>query len=233
LDLAPESAEEIRRTARFGAMDGILTGVLLILAYVTLAYLPFGTSDHVLAVFPSVATIALAGQVVIALFSVFAILFALALRSLLRDRDRRMSMAATLFFGLGSVLASLLAILMVSETSTLASLYAAGGPNRPAIALQEDVVQFGLSGALNLSEFLLSVGIFAFGALMVRSRTFPNWVGYLGMVGAGVFLIGIAISSFLVLIAGFVPTLAWVFAASAFIWRSARTPGAASPTTSS
>ena len=211
-------------------MDGVITGVFLIVAFVSLNYLAPGPADTFLRNWDSIATEALIGQIAIAIAAVFALPFSLALWRTLRSRDPRMSLAGALLFSIGALLAALLTNLMASELSTLAALYAAGGANQGAILVQANVALYGFSGPLNLSELFLFMGIVPLAGLMVRSQIFPDWVGYVGVLGALVGVISIA-AGYIALFVALILGLVWIFASCGFLMRSAGpTRGAARPT---
>ncbi|HWM52622.1 MAG TPA: hypothetical protein VNP71_05615, partial [Thermoplasmata archaeon] len=71
-------------------------------------------------------------------------------------------------------------------------------------------------------------GFAVYGFATIRGKPFPRWLGYVGILGAILFLVGsLPVSgAFTAIFAGVILILVWVFATSGLMWRS-RTPSAA------
>src|SRR5438093_1582595 len=92
-----------------------------------------------------------------------------------------------------------------------------------------------LFGGLVIATFAVSFGFLVFAAgfavygfATVRGRPFPRWLGYVGILGAVLFLLGaLPVSgAFTAILVGTVLILGWMFASSGLLWRSG-TPRAA------
>src|SRR2546426_533721 len=74
----------------------------------------------------------------------------------------------------------------------------------------------------------LAAGFAVYGFATIRGKPFPRWLGYVGILGAILFLVGsLPVSgAFTAIFAGVILILVWVFATSGLMWRS-RAPSAA------
>ncbi len=219
------------RSARFGGISGILTGVFLVLGVVTVGgafAVVTGPVDQLLAKFNTYRNQLLANLVVVSLTGVFFVLFSVALRNALKSKDNTMSTAGAMLVILGNFAFAVLVNLGFSEESTLAGIYATGGQSQTAAVVAASAILSGVEGALNLASFFSGLGVLLLGLAMVNSKIFPNWVAYVGIASGIATVISVAlggefggiVSGLIGLVGSIVLAVAWLFATSRYLLRS-------------
>jgi len=134
---------------------------------------------------------------------------------------------ATLLALVGIVVTAVVFIGEAIALDVLSGAYATGGVSKTAaIIVAQAVIGF---GSVEVFGFLVfAAGFAVYGFATVRGRPFPRWLGYVGILGAVLFLLGaLPVSgAFTAILAGTVLILGWMFASSGLLWRSG-TPRAA------
>jgi len=215
--------------SRSGGLCGILFGVLVIATFAASYNFPSGPSqaDATLAQFSSFRTAFLAGDIFIGLAVVFTIPYFVAVRNAFNGGNRLLVETATLLALVGIVVTAVVFIGEAIALDVLSGAYATGGVSKTAaIIVAQAVIGF---GSVEVFGFLVfAAGFAVYGFATVRGRPFPRWLGYVGILGAVLFLLGaLPVSgAFTAILAGTVLILGWMFASSGLLWRSG-TPRAA------
>ncbi len=211
------------RDSMLGGICGILTGILFVATFAVAYNFPASPSqaDATLASFGSSRTAFLAANVLIGLAAVFAIPFYFALRSALNGKDDLLIGAATAFSIVGIVITAVAFIGEVIILDVLSSTYAAGGISKTAaVVVAQAAIGF---GTLDIFGFLVLVaGVAVYGFVTIKGRRFPRWLGVVGILAAILSVVGSLpySASFYAFIVAFVLLLVWIFASSAYLWRS-------------
>src|SRR2546426_12062633 len=215
--------------SRLECLCGILFGVLVIATFVTSYNFPAGPSeaDATLAQFSSFRTAFLAGDIFIGLAVVFAIPYFVGVRNAFDRENRLLVGTATLLALVGIVVTAVVFIGEAVALDVLSGAYATGGVSKTAaIIIAQAVIGF---GSVEVFGFLVfAAGFAVYGFATRRGRPFPRWLGYVGILGAVLFLLGAfpVSGAFIAILAGTVLILVWIFASSGLLWRSG-TPQAA------
>jgi hypothetical protein len=222
------------RNARVGAAFGIVTGILIIIAFLFRA--PPGPAATQLSNFNAGAW-ELAG-ILNALILLAAVPFAAYIRSVLEGKSPGTASAGAILFIIGATFGSVVGVLQASEMNSLAASYITGSaPDRAAALLAASLFN-DIAGSI-LTVVLIAAGIVLFSASMFNSRIFANWVADVGIASAVVLTVAIGlmpfvsstgIVAFLFILVYFVLTAIWVFASSAYLARAARPAPVGAPT---
>ncbi len=206
-----------------GSLCGVLFGILVIAAFAVSYNFPSAPSqaDATLAGFSSVRTAFVAGDILIGLAAVFAIPYFVGLRNAFNGKDRLLVGTATLFAIVGIIVTAAVFIGEAIALDVLSGPYATGGVSKTAaIIVAQAVIGF---GTVEIFGFLVfSAGFAVYGFVTIKGVPFPRWLGYVGILGAVLFLLGaLPVSgAFTAITAGVVLILVWVFASSWFLWGS-------------
>ena len=216
--------------AKLGGFCGAITGILFIAAFVAAVQLPFAPSqaETTLANFNALRVSFLIGNILIGLAAVFAIPFYVSLRNALRSSEFVVAAAAATFAVVGIVILATLFIAQTIALQVLADAYASGGVKATITVVVAQTV-IGVGGVFLFGFLLLSVGIGLYGYLAIKSRVFPSWLGYLGIVTAVLSVVsfsplGTTGVGFEVFLVSFALLLIWIFASSVLLWRSPAPP---------
>ena len=153
-----------------------------------------------------------------------ALPFAAYLRSVLEGKSPGTASAAVLLFVVGIVFATVAGIVQATVLGSLASSTDTNG------AFLIATILYGVVTSL-APLAILEGGIVLFSVTMLNSRIFPNWVADVGIGSAVVVIAYVGLTpfsgsagflTFVLLIAYVVLFLAWTFASSAYLLRSAR-----------
>src|SRR2546422_8813359 len=209
--------------SRLGGLCGILFGVLVIATFATSYNFPAGPSeaDATLAQFSSLRTAFLAGDIFIGLAVVFTIPYFVAVRDAFNGGNRLLVETATLLALVGIVVRAVVFIGEAIALDVLSGAYATGGVSKTAaIIVAQAVIGFGSVEVFGFVVF--AAGFAVYGFATVRGRPFPRWLGYVGILGAVLYLLGaVPVSgAFTAIFAGVILILVWVFATSGLMWRS-------------
>lgn len=160
------------------------------------------------------------------LLNILGILIWLALYFALRESEPTYALLGLVFFLGHSVPVALSDFRLPGMTVRLAQIYATGGPAEKAAAL---VVMQSVSEWMNTAYYvaggiMVGVAILLFGLAMLNSRWFPRWLGWLGVVGGGLSLIGGLFLPFLqavaiLLLVGAVLVFAWILISGIYLLR--------------
>ncbi len=180
--------------SRLAGVSGILFGILLIATFASSYNFPSGPAqaDATLAQFSSFRSAFLAGDIFIGLAAVIAIPYFVGLRAAFNGKDRLLVGSATLMGDVGIVVTA-------------------------AVFIGEAI------GTVEVFGFLtLAAGFAVYGFTTIQGRPFPRWLGYVGILGAVLFLLGaVPVSgAFTAIFAGTVLILVWIFATSVLMWKS-------------
>jgi len=209
--------------SRLAGVSGILFGILLIATFASSYNFPSGPSqaDATLAQFSSFRSAFLAGDIFIGLAAVIAIPYFVGLRAAFNGKDRLLVGSATLMGVVGIVVTAAVFIGEAITLDVLSGPYATGGVSKTvAVIVAQAVIGF---GTVEVFGFLtLAAGFAVYGFTTIRGRPFPRWLGYVGILGAVLFLLGaVPVSgAFTAIFAGTVLILVWIFATSALMWKS-------------
>ncbi len=210
---------------KLGAACGIAIGILFLAAFGTSQTRFTLTAEEALQSFSTTyRTTGIVGLVSVALLLVFAYPFFQSLRDAFKGRGGLFANTAAL---LGVVAFALLAVSYFAQfagMNALAGLYAAEtGAKRDAAVVTAEAVLALANGLLSLALMTLATGVLLFGGLMRNSGRFPNWLAYVGILSAVLYLPAIVLPfSILTLAAGFaffILLLVWVFACAGYLWR--------------
>src|SRR2546422_2678788 len=214
--------------SRLGGLCGILFGVLVIATFVTSYNFPAGPSeaDATLAQFSSLRTAFLAGDIFMGLAVVFAIPYFVGVRNAFDRENRLLVGTATLLALVGIVVTAVVFIGEAVALDVLSGAYATGGVSKTAaIIVAQAVIGF---GSVEVFGFLVfAAGFAVYGVATIRGRPFPRWLGYVGILGGVLFLLGaVPVSgAFTPIFARVILILVWGFATSGLMWGSGA-PGA-------
>ncbi len=205
------------------------SGVLFFAAFFVAQQQFTMTGEQILQSFSTYSPTALAGLVVFSLVLLFAVPFFLSVRDVLENRNRLLANAAVAFLVLGFAVVAASLFAQVAGLRTLADIYAREtGARRDAAAVTAEAVLGLTNGLLILGLVALSTGVLLFGFLGRNSGRFPNWLAYVGMLSAILGYVGFGLPfSIVTLAAGFAfffLLLVWIFASSAYLWRSGAMP---------
>ena len=209
--------------SRLAGVCGILFGILVIATFAVSYNFPSGPSqaDATLAQFSSLRNAFLAGDIFIGLAAFFAIPYFVGLRNAFNGKDRLLVGSATLMGLVGIVVTAAVFIGEAITLDVLSGPYATGGVSKTAaVIVAQAVIGF---GAVEVFGFLVfAAGFAVYGFATIRGRPFPRWLGYVGILGAVLFLLGaVPVSgAFTAIFAGVILILVWVFATSGLMWRS-------------
>ncbi len=214
------------RDSRLGAICGILLGILLVATFAVSTNFPAGPSqaDATLAGFSSFRTSFLAADIFLGLAAVFAVAYFAELRNTFDGDDRLLVGTATLLAIVGIVVTAVVFIGEAIALDVLSGVYATGGISKTAaVVVAQGIIGFGTVEVFGF--LLLGAGFAVYGFLTIRGKPFPRWLGYVGMVEAIFFLGGsLPVSgAYFALIVGVVLLLVWLFASSAYLWKSSST----------
>jgi len=215
--------------SRLSSVCGILFGILVIATFASSYNFPSGPSqaDATLAQFSSLRSAFLAGDIFIGLAAVLAIPYFVGLRNAFNGKDRLLVGSATLMGLVGIVVTAAVFIGEAITLDVLSGPYATGGVSKTAaVVVAQAVIGFGTVEVFGFLVF--AAGFAVYGFATIRGKPFPRWLGYVGILGAILFLVGsLPVSgAFTAIFAGVILILVWVFATSGLMWRS-RTPSAA------
>jgi len=210
--------------SRIGAICGILLGILVIATFAVTANFPASPAqaDATLAGFNGFRTAFLAADVFIGLAAVVAMPYFLSLRKAFKGTDRLLTATATAFSIVGIVTTAVVLIGEAIALDVLSGPYATGGISRTvAIIVAQAVI--GLGTAEVFGFLLLAAGVGVYGYLTMKGTPYPRWLGVVGILSLIAFLLGAlpVADAFVALLAGAVLLLAWIFASSVLLWRSA------------
>ncbi len=202
---------------------GILFGILVIATFAASYNFPSGPSqaDATLAQFASFRSAFLAGDIFIGLAAVIAIPYFVGLRAAFNGRDRLLVGSATLMGLVGIVVTAAVFIGEAITLDVLSGPYATGGVSKTAaVIVAQAVIGFGTVEVFGFLVF--AAGFAVYGFATIRGKPFPRWLGYVGILGAILFLVGsLPVSgAFTAIFAGVILILVWVFATSGLMWRS-------------
>lgn len=202
---------------------GILFGILVIATFAASYNFPSGPSqaDATLAQFSSFRSAFLAGDIFIGLAAVIAIPYFVGLRAAFNGRDRLLVGSATLMGLVGIVVTAAVFIGEAITLDVLSGPYATGGVSKTAaVIVAQAVIGFGTVEVFGFLVF--AAGFAVYGFATIRGKPFPRWLGYVGILGAILFLVGsLPVSgAFTAIFAGVILILVWVFATSGLMWRS-------------
>src|SRR2546426_4546141 len=209
--------------SKSGGLCGILFGVLVIATFAASYNFPSGPSqaDATLAQFSSFRTAFLAGDIFIGLAVVFTIPYFVAVRNALNGGNRLLVETATLLALVGIVVTAVVFIGEAIALDVLSGAYATGGVSKTAaIIVAQAVIGFGSVAGFGFLVFAAGFAVYGFATR--RGRPFPRWLGYVGLLGAVLFLLGAfpVSGAFIAILAGTVLILVWIFASSGLLWRS-------------
>jgi len=215
--------------SRLSSVCGILFGILVIATFASSYNFPSGPSqaDATLAQFSSFRSAFLAGDIFIGLAAVLAIPYFVGLRNAFNGKDRLLVGSATLMGLVGIVVTAAVFIGEAITLDVLSGPYATGGVSKTAaVVVAQAVIGFGTVEVFGFLVFAAGFAVYGFAS--IRGKPFPRWLGYVGILGAILFLVGsLPVSgAFTAIFAGVILILVWVFATSGLMWRS-RTPSAA------
>src|SRR5438128_7728903 len=209
--------------SRLAGVSGILFGILLIATFAASYNFPSGPSqaDATLAQFSSFRTAFLAGDIFIGLAVVFTIPYFVAVRNALNGGNRLLVETATLLALVGIVVTAVVFIGEAIALDVLSGAYATGGVSKTAaIIVAQAIIGF---GSVEVFGFLVfAAGFAVYGFATRRGRPFPRWLGYVGILGAVLFLLGAfpVSGAFIAILAGTVLILVWIFSSSALLSRA-------------
>jgi len=209
--------------SRLAGVCGILFGILVIATFAASYNFPADPSqaDATLAQFSSLRNAFLAGDIFIGLAAVFAIPYFVGLRNAFNGKDRLLVGSATLMGLVGIVVTAAVFIGEAITLDVLSGPYATGGVSKTtAVVVAQAVIGFGTVEVFGFLVF--AAGFAVYGFATIRGKPFPRWLGYLGILGAVLFLLGsLPVSgAFTAIFAGVILILVWVFATSVVMWRS-------------
>ncbi len=214
---------------RIGAFCGFVSGVLFFAAFFVAQAQFTMTGEQILQSFSTYSPTALATLVVFSLVLLFAVPFFLTLRDVLETQNRLFANAAVAFLVVGFAVVAASLFAQVAGLRTLADIYAQNtGARRDAAAVSAEAVLGLTNGLLILGLVALSTGVLLFGVLSRNSGRFPNWLAYVAILSAILGFVGFGLPFSLVTLAAgigfFFLLLAWIFASSAYLWRSQAMP---------
>src|SRR3989454_10594534 len=208
---------------------GALFGVLFAVSYIARFFIP----DHAETAAESLANydgrVAILFGVVSTFSGIFAVFFVLSLRAALPRRDSVLTTAAVVFSIIAIMVPVVVNLIALDARATLAGIYnnsTVSGVDRAAALVSEQVLE-----AEEEAFFALFVGaplsIGLFSGSMWKSRGFPNWVTQLGPGFIAVYLVGLLLIAFGVVVPGlgfgYLGLLfLWVLASSVYLYRSGR-----------
>jgi len=209
--------------SRLAGLCGILFGILVIATFAASYNFPSGPSqaDATLAQFSSFRSAFLAGDIFIGLAAVIAIPYFVGLRAAFNGKDRLLVGSATLMGLVGIVVTAAVFIGEAIALDVLSGPYATGGVSKTAaVIVAQAVIGFGTVEVFGFLVF--AAGFAVYGFATIRGKPFPRWLGYVGILGAILFLVGsLPVSgAFTAIFAGVILILVWVFATSGLMWRS-------------
>jgi Domain of unknown function (DUF4386) len=212
--------------SRIVGVCGILFAILLIATFAASYNFPSGPSqaDQTLAGFSSSRTAFIAGDIFIGLGAVFAVPYIIGLRNAFNGKDRLLVGTATLLTLVGIVVTAVVFIGEAIALDVLSGAYATGGVSKTAaVIVAQAVIGFGTVEVFGFLVF--AAGFAVYGFATIRGRPFPRWLGYVGILGAVLFLpAAFPVSgAFIALTVGVVLILVWILVSSALMWRS-KTP---------
>jgi len=215
--------------SRLAGVSGILFGILVIATFVSSYNFPSEPSqaDATLAQFSSFRSAFLAGDIFIGLAAVLAIPYFVGLRNAFNGKDSLLVGSATLMGLVGIVVTAAVFIGEAITLDVLSGPYSTGGVSKTAaVVVAQAVIGFGTVEVFGFLVF--AAGFAVYGFATIRGKPFPRWLGYVGILGAILFLVGsLPVSgAFTAIFAGVILILVWVFATSGLMWRS-RAPSAA------
>ena len=208
---------------RLAGVCGILFGILVIATFVSSYNFPAGPSqaDATLAQFSSFRSAFLAGDIFIGLAAVIAIPYFVGLRAAFNGKDSLLVGSATLMGLVGIVVTAAVFIGEAITLDVLSGPYATGGVSKTAaVIVAQAVIGFGTVEVFGFLVF--AAGFAVYGFATIRGKPFPRWLGYVGIVGAILFLVGsLPVSgAFTAVFAGTVLILVWIFVTSVLLWKS-------------
>jgi len=209
--------------SRLAGLCGILFGILVIATFAASYNFPSGPSqaDATLAQFSSFRSAFLAGDIFIGLAAVIAIPYFVGLRAAFNGKDRLLVGSATLMGLVGIVVTAAVFIGEAIALDVLSGPYATGGVSKTAaVIVAQAVIGFGTVEVFGFLVF--AAGFAVYGFATIRGKPFPRWLGYVGILGAILFLVGSlpVTGAFTAIFAGVILILVWVFATSGLMWRS-------------
>jgi len=215
--------------SKLAGVCGILLGILVIATFAASYNFPSGPSqaDATLAQFSSFRSAFVAGDIFVGLAAVFAIPYFIGLRNAFNGKDPLVVGSATILAVAGFVVTAVVFIGEAIALDVLSGPYATGGVSRTAaVIVAQAVIGF---GSVEVFGFLVfAAGFAAYGFATIRGRPFPRWLGYVGILGAVLFLLGALPvgGAFVAILGGVVLILVWIFASSGLLWRSGTSSGA-------
>ena len=209
--------------SRLAGLCGILFGILVIATFAASYNFPSAPSqaDATLAQFSSFRSAFLAGDIFIGLAAVIAIPYFVGLRAAFNGKDRLLVGSATLMGLVGIVVTAAVFIGEAISLDVLSGPYATGGVSKTAaVIVAQAVIGFGTVEVFGFLVF--AAGFAVYGFATIRGKPFPRWLGYVGILGAILFLVGSlpVTGAFTAIFAGVILILVWVFATSGLMWRS-------------
>src|SRR2546428_11766430 len=189
--IASSSDNPSGRESKVASISGILFGVFLVATFASTYNFPAAPAqaDATLAQFSSLRTAFLVGNGFIGLAAVFAVPYFIGLRSAFNGKDRLLVGSATLLALVGIVVT---AVVFITETVTLdvlSSAYATGGVSRTAAVIVAQAV-IGLGSGEIFGFLVLAAGLGGYGFVTIRGKPVPRWLGYVGMLGGILSLLG-------------------------------------------
>jgi hypothetical protein len=209
--------------SRLAGVCGILFGILVIATFASSYNFPSGPSqaDATLAQFSSFRSAFLAGDIFIGLAAVIAIPYFVGLRAAFNGKDRLLVGSATLMGLVGIIVTAAVFIGEAISLDVLSGPYATGGVSKTvAVIVAQAVIGFGTVEVFGFLVF--AAGFAVYGFTTIRGRPFPRWLGYVGILGAVLFLVGAVpvTGAFTAVFAGTVLILIWIFVTSVLMWKS-------------
>jgi len=209
--------------SRLAGVCGILFGILVIATFAASYNFPSGPSqaDATLARFSSFRSAFLAGDIFIGLAAVIAIPYFVGLRAAFNGKDRLLVGSATLMGLVGIIVTAAVFIGEAITLDVLSGPYATGGVSKTAaVIVAQAVIGFGTVEVFGFLVF--AAGFAVYGFTTIRGRPFPRWLGYVGILGAVLFLVGAVpvTGAFTAVFAGTVLILIWIFVTSVLMWKS-------------
>jgi hypothetical protein len=151
------------------------------------------------------------------LLNILGILIWLALYFALRESEPTYALLGLVFSLGSSVPTALGGFRLPGMTVRLAQIYATGGPAEKAAALvvMQSVNEWMTTASYVAGSIMIGVAVLLFGLAMLNSRLFPRWLGWMGVVGGGLALLGGLFLPFLqavaiLLLVGALLVFAWI-----------------------
>jgi hypothetical protein len=219
------SRSETRGNSIFGVV-AILSGVSFLVHLGVVAALPSANTYQEVSVYRSNQTIFTLLLLSMLAFTMFGIAFSAGLSRMLAPRSSMLAASATLTLTAGILVTGLGIVLSIGALAAIAQLPSDSAYNTSAAF--EGAFWANLQGLTNsFGDGLMGIGLLLLGVVAWDSKTVPNWLAIIGIVGgAGAFL---AIASDALSIVSFGAFTVWSIAVGYIILRGPRKEGATEP----